>query len=616
MKGRAWISLGGFLLILAATAVQAADSLSTKYTQELDTRVWRLQGWLNKDLDGWNVRSTGSSEITNRNLPGFKPQWKNEFVLRFNAERQVSDQFNLLVETSGQDYHDRAARLLVERGVVSSSIPRYSDFQLLSTTLQSGEDTRISRASLRSGIRWQGGGQLELHLLGGGAFDRQTQGSGSGFSSRGGFGYTPDWTTPFEMQGEGWIDRYGRRRNHEATLNATAQQPFGDATDFLSLRWINRRNDLFLGTTGNVVKRLNDELHLNNSLVSPIGDEMVGFYDIQFRRTVVDYDEGDIGQGRELDFTNRFSLEGDRGSFFGRLSYSYGVEDRTYGGSLILGRRQIIQMNGGWSESGDSIQFIYNAQKLAFNSPDSLETSDRDRLIHSIRHLSSFWILPDTRLSFEALVLLDHLVNLSGARSADNRWNRVFRFSPAVDYIPAPRWRNTTRFEVLANYNVYDFEGSTSTSTLRSNALRRWSASDTLIIPITKSWQAEVATRLDLEDRGRLRWDEFIQELSDEAEAYYASIAVQRIIWTQALLTVGYRMQRRIEDRLDLDPSGETLRTQARDYKASGPLVRLQTTRAKPLQIALDASFLLVDDSAQDETVRHDSIFLTILYNW
>ncbi|MCB2198134.1 hypothetical protein KQI63_01945 [bacterium] len=592
-----------------------SDSLLTRYSQELDTRVWRLQGQLNRQEQDWSVRGLGSSEITNRNLPGFKPQWKNEFVLRLNAEHRFNRDLSLVIESAGQEYQDRAARFIVERGSVSN-LPNREDVHQVSESLRSGDDTRITRGSVRSGVKWQAGPVFEVHLLGGGAFDQQTQGEGAGPSGRGGFSYAPEWDNPFKMEGDGWIDQYGERRNHEAILAMRTRQPFGDATDILDLRWINRRNDLFLGTTGNVVRRLNDELQLANSLVSPVGNDMIGSYDIRFRNTNVDYDQGDIGAGRELDFVNRFALQGEHGDYFGMASYSYGVEDRTYGGSLILGRRQIIQLSGGWSSDGDSVLFSYNAQKLAFNSPDSLETSDRDRLIHSIRHQSIFYLLSDTRLVVDALVVLDHLVNISSVRSADNRWNRVFRLNPAIQWIPGSGWRNTTDFEVLANYNVYDFEDAVASTSLRSNALRRWSASDTLIIPLMPNWSAEIASRYDLEDRGRLRWDEFVQELSDEAQAYYGSLALQRTIWTRATLTLGYRLQHRIEDRLDRNADGSTRRSQARDYRAHGPMVRVTTTRNRNLQLNMNASFLTVDDSAQDETTRHDSIFLTLLYNW
>lgn len=604
-----------FCPLLILSSAEGSDSLLTRYSQELDTRVWRLQGQLNRQAPDWSVRGLGSSEITNRNLPGFKPQWKNEFVLRLNAERKVNDGLSLLVESAGQEYQDRAARFIVERGS-GSVLPSRDDVSQVTSTLRSGDDTRITRGSVRSGVKWRSGPVLEIHLLGGGAFDQQTQGEGAGASGRGGFNYAPEWDNPLQVEGDGWIDRYGDRRNHEATLALRTRQPFGEATDILDVRWINRRNDLFLGTTGNVVRRLNDELQLANSLLSPVGSNMLGSYDIRFRSTNVAYDQGDIGAGRELDFVNRFALQGERGNYFGHASYSYGVEDRTYGGSLILGRRQVIQLTGGWSSAGDSIFLSYNAQKLAFNSPDSLETSDRDRLIQSIRHQSIVYLLTDTRLVVDALVVLDHLVNLSSVRSADNRWNRVFRLNPAIQWIPGGGWQNKTDFEVLANYNVYDFENAATSSSLRSNALRRWSASDTLIIPLLPTWSAELASRYDLEDRGRLRWDEFVQELSDEAEAYYGSLALQRTIWTRATLTVGYRIQHRIEDRLDRRADGSTQRSQAREYRAYGPMVRLTTMRNRNLQLNMNASFLTVDDSARDETTRHDSIFLTLLYNW
>jgi len=606
------------LILLIAVSVarsEVTDTLTTRYSQELDTRVWRLQTRFHSKEAAWRSWATASEEVTNRSLPGFAPQWKNELVVRMQAQRPAGEALTLLLESQGQDYRDRAAKPILEKGE-TSPLPSINGLPPVSAGLPAGEDTRITRGAIRSGAMWQSDRQFEIHLLGGGSTDRQSQGEGSGLSSRGGFDFQPDLNNPFRLQGEGWLDTYGARRNHQALLTASATQSFGEASDRIDVRWINRRNDMFLGRSNSVASRLNDEIMITNSLLTPLAERTTGMYDIQYRKTVVEYSGSNLGEGRELDFINRFSLRTDRGRMFSDLSYSYAVEDRHYGGSLILGRRQVLQLAAGWTDHADTLHFSYTAQKLSHDSPDTLEQSDRDRLIHSLRHESAFWLMEDTRLKVEALVLLDHLVNLSSARSSDNRWNRVFRLSPSVDYLPANGWRNSIRFEVLANYNVYDFEEPSSAASLRSNALRRWSASDTLTIPIAHLWGAELTSRYDLEDRGRLRWKEFVQELSDEANAYYGSASLQWLVWTRWTISVGYRYQERNEDRFERDPSGKTIRIPARSYLARGPLLRVQTVRWSRLQSAVDASFLTVHDSTRDDPIRHDSVFITLLYSW
>jgi len=608
------IVLAGLLTAWTSFA-QTRDSLSTRYSQELDTRVLRVLALFNHSEAPWRARASTSSEVTNRNLPGFESQWKNEVFLRLNAERRITSRLALLLESSGQDYRDRAARLIVERGN-GLLLPDRTALSDVAPSLISGQDTRIGRASTRGGLRWRPDATLELHLLGGAAFDHQLQGAGSGASARGGFDWQPTWQTPFELEGDGWLDQYGPRSNHEASLKTAAQQTFGDAMDYLSASWLNRRNDLFLGTSGNVVSRVNDEIRIDNSLVTPIATSMVGTYDIQYRRSSVNYEHGDIGQGRELDFQHRFSLRGSRGPYIGDIGYSFGVEDRQYGASLILGRRQVINLSGAWSQQGDTVYVSYNAQKLRFDSPDTLEMSDRDRLIHGIRVGSGFWIQDNTRLTFEALILLDHLVNLNSVRSADNRWNRVFRLSPGVEWIPASGWRNQTRFELLANYNVYDFEDLAAATSFRSNALRRWSASDTLRVPLGKSWATEWATRYDLEDRGRLRWKEFTQELSEEAKAWFGTITLEKAVWARFTLIGGYKWHERMEDQLDRNADGQTIRTPARTYRAYGPLFRVVSRRWTRILLSLDATLLTVDDSARPAKEKRNSVFLTFLYRW
>jgi len=343
----------------------------------------------------------------------------------------------------------------------------------------------------------------------------------------------------------------------------------------------------------------------------------VASYNASYRKSVVDINSIDSKRGSDLDFIHLVTLQMNKGDYHYRLSYNYGIEDREYYGNLILGRRQNISFYGGWSNAlNDSVRINFGTEKLKFDSPDSLELSDRDRLVHTLNFHSSFYFLRSTRFSFDALVLLDHLVNLESQRSADNRWNRVFRVSPGIEWVPYKNVRNRAVFEVLANYTAYDFENTSLPGSIRSNVLRRWSASDTLSFPLNDQFQLEVSARYDLEDRGRLLWEEFKQELSHESRAYYSSFSIKRTLWKMLYFKIGYKSQRREEDQLERGIGDLMLRTRVRTYIVTGPFALIESRRWKNKYMSVEANLLTVNDSLSDDNERLDTFKAVFHYLW
>jgi len=603
------------LLAASAASAQEADSLGMRYHQELNTRSLGFTGsWL-RSSSAWIVAARGRTEITERALPQYEPQWKTDLGFDFSAEQSLAAGWKALLESEGQDYHDREASLRINLGSggpipITDVIPQPP---LRSVT---GQNSRISRASVRGGVSWDADPAWEFSLLGGGSMDRQLEGAGEGFSGRA----EADWIDPANrasrIQGLGWIDTYGNRRQQETLARAATVRTFGDAEDRLSASWQNRRYDLFLGADNNVVQRVSEETHVDNRLVTPLNPGSWGVYTLGYRRSTVDYRGGGPGRSYELDLINQLALQGQRGPYNGSVSYGYNVEDRKYSGDLILGRRQVLALNAGWGGTRqDSLRLSATTQKLTFDSPDTLETSDHDRLIHRIVVRSIVPFAEDTRLIVEGLVVLDHLVYLNADRSSENRWNRVFRIMPIVEWLPAPGWRNRASFEILANYTAYDFEDVAS-GEVRSNVLRRWSAADTLRAPVGSLLSVETTVRYDLEDRGRLRWAQFQQELSDDLHATYLSAAIERSMLNRVLLKLGYRVQRRYEDRYLANQSGGTQTVRSRTYFVYGPFLRIQSGWRSPLRLSVDTTLQRVEDSAGSGPARLDRVDLTLVYLW
>ena len=604
-----------FLILPGLSIAQVSDSLTANYRQELDTRLWRVQETLRVEESGYSLRSSGYGSLTQRRLPGYKSQWKTDFSTSLDLSRRFNDELSLLVEMVGQDFRDSEAGYIRDRGKSSINPEDYllNDSSLNTTALSIGQNSRIARATTRAGVQYAPRPNFESKLLVGGSFDDQIEGSGEGFAGSSGLYWGNALDSGFDVEADGWLNQYGSRQNHHVFARGLTMNQFGDATNQLATSWRNRRTDLFFGTSGQTVSRVSEEIRIDNRLIGPVNSQITGIYELSYRKTAVDYRGGGPGPGDEMDLINRFTARGSRGNWYGDLSYQYGLEDRTYG-DLILGRNQILALNLERRQGPDSLTFRISTEKWKYDSPDSMETSDRDRLIHRFSSAASYRVMDRTQLTVDALVLLDHLVNMHEQRSADNRWNRVFRISPGVEWIPSTGWRNHAVFEILANYSDYDFEEGTGT--VRSNVYRRWSAADTVNVPLPLNLDGKFSGRLDLEDRGRLHWDEFIQEVSDEKRAMFWSASLAKLYWSHLLIEAGYRSHRREEDRFDLAPDGSTLRSRINTYQVTGPFFRLETLRLINLRVAVEVVLQNVDSSSPSARNSLDRVEAVVVYRW
>ena len=155
----------------------------------------------------------------------------------------------------------------------------------------------------------------------------------------------------------------------------------------------------------------------------------------------------------------------------------------------------------------DSVEFSGMTSILRYDTPSDLNTDDRDELrdILGLTYTHRFTSYFSARTLFE--VNLNHLVYLSGLRSADNTWNRIFRISPRFAYSPSNWFHSYNTFEVLANYTTYDFEFVAGS--VRSFAFRQFAFIDSTTWGITKRCSLSWTHYLRFYERGELNWDGF-----------------------------------------------------------------------------------------------------------
>jgi len=187
----------------------------------------------------------------------------------------------------------------------------------------------------------------------------------------------------------------------------------------------------------------------------------------------------------------------------------------------------------------DNIRLVSSVGILRYDTPDLLNTDDRDELLVTsgieFVHLFS----KDFFLAVNADLTLFHMVYLDRDQSANNNWNRVLRFSPSIDYAPTSWFHTVARTEVLANYTVSDYEQQVAS--IRSFSFRQALWSDSTMIQLSKRIQCNYSGSLRIFERGTLRWKEF----KEKPEEYYIEKTFwPEFIWSSEMglkVGIGYR---------------------------------------------------------------------------
>ncbi|MCX6141214.1 MAG: hypothetical protein NTX15_10380 [Candidatus Kapabacteria bacterium] len=164
---------------------------------------------------------------------------------------------------------------------------------------------------------------------------------------------------------------------------------------------------------------------------------------------------------------------------------------------------------GEWYPSSlDTFRLDVTGWLLKYDTPSASNDDDRDELstvatLTYARRLSKPFSF-SLGLSGQYL----HRVFLKASRSALNNVNRVLRLSPTL-YIVGSVVRMQPQFEVLANYTVYDYEGSASS--VRSFSFRQISYRDSIRVQLTPRLHAESQVLLRYYERATLQWSSFAE---------------------------------------------------------------------------------------------------------
>ena len=154
--------------------------------------------------------------------------------------------------------------------------------------------------------------------------------------------------------------------------------------------------------------------------------------------------------------------------------------------------------------SADNLSFAGSLSVLQYDTPDSLNTDDRDELLLnlSLKERRTFSSVFHAAITVEAT--LSHIVYLKRDKSANNNWNRIFRLSPEMTYTPSKFFTMFNAFEVLANYTVFDFESLVPS--VKSYSYRQVAFLDSTSYDMTSRIGFDMTTYVRVYERGELHW--------------------------------------------------------------------------------------------------------------
>ena len=145
------------------------------------------------------------------------------------------------------------------------------------------------------------------------------------------------------------------------------------------------------------------------------------------------------------------------------------------------------------------------ASLFRYDTPSTLNYDDRDELTNTLAFEIDNRFTPFLTAGIGAEADMIHVVYITSQRSANNDRNFIYKLFPVVTYSDS-RIRSYNKFEVLANYTVYDYEAF---SQIHSFSFRQASFLDSTSAVLGSRLTASLLTNVKLYTRGELYWSSF-----------------------------------------------------------------------------------------------------------
>ncbi|MBU1636654.1 hypothetical protein KKC97_03210 [bacterium] len=328
--------------------------------------------------------------------------------------------------------------------------------------------------------------------------------------------------------------------------------------------------DVYRGALLPASRRSEQQFLFRDELEYEIADRVSVSMSGDFQRETTDLG-GEGVSGADLEEQQNglaVSLKGAYRKSAGQASLSIRSVSQTIRGEILNGRKTEAAFLGSTMLPDHSnLGLRLAVSKYTLDTRSDQNFDDRDELGFRIE---SKWVkaLRGTLVyELRALAHLDHLVYIFEETSANNRWTRLFLLGSAIRHTPCAMFTQEFQFAVSANYQAYDFEFNPKAT--RSTVFRRFSAGDSVAVHFTESFWIDTRFTFQIEELGRLYWEEFEEARSDETKSWSISAALNRKLTRRFIAGAGYLWNRRYGDQFT--NSEDSLRERFQDLNSYGP---------------------------------------------
>ncbi|MDP8228568.1 MAG: hypothetical protein P9M15_03850 [Candidatus Electryoneaceae bacterium] len=617
------------------------DGLTSGVLTATYRQGFNLEQWYGNILLNRMFGKTGSLEFDERltvwlhHASGYQRQWKVNQQLDFTVQHPAKKPFDWLLTGEMGRFIDRQAHRTANDIRFFPLIPLEQDISFQQGSAQwntFGGTNNITDGYLGLGGAYNWQKQVTLNSVIGPLYDNH-----NGFIRHG-----LRWTAGLDgsndknsVQVDGWLDRFPGGNDYGWSAVLRGDYIFaGQGSDNFTILYSGdkRRQSFSLAEMAN--RRYDETLILSNHLTTGgqeyLSSRSTGWsmsWDSQMIRQRTTHSGGNIDySNREFVWRNDLNLLWDISrDLSGNVTAGVDLQQQQYTGDIIQGRRahlgQILHYT---PSSSDTLSLETRAIRYRYDTPDESDYNDRDELRYLIALNYGKILSPQINLKFRLEIDLHHLVYIYRARSGDNRWTRLLTLSSELPWDDGPI-NNVARFAVTSHYTNYDYSPATESM---SRVYRSFTARDTLRIAFSRRFDCEADFALMVDDHGRFRWSDWVEEISEDGYGYTFALKPSGTI-SDYRISAGWSWHRR-RTTLHLTSgsagsSGET--ADGESIRSSGPLFSFTFPASrydgfsgsgrsfKGLRAELTGSILWVDDRLRG-SYRLPDIHLLLLWSF
>jgi hypothetical protein len=562
---------------IAAPVQAQSDSLQFRLFHGLDEIGSDTHYYLDLHNSLFWSKIRGDASGLYRRSSGSQGDLKTDASLSGEIGRSLGPNFDLKTIFESNYY-----KFLQFRGPLPFAVPYTSPASFWNLSASQGQlsspTQKINRSMLGLGGTYSPQDNLMITGVAGGRWDRREGYYDHGYNASltGRLdsvilsGYKNDLDLFLEQE------ELGDRLNRDLKLNYGLEMEFSPrSTNRLFVHYRQKRYDYHIWGTGSIGSRFDGDRSLQNQLLYDINNNIRLLWDTQFG----DFRHEDRSANGttvrlETNTATALTLRAAQKlvAEWIRLRFDWGAQEDVTG----LKRERGTNLESGITcsvTSRDSLDFTTSVRKRQYDTSDTSNYDDRDRLRYDFDLFYEHDFSSQFKVSQRAEVILEHLVYIFGQKSDQNNWNRIFRLLPEIYFKPHPDISNRARFELVANLSDYDFE--LDPAFIRSTIYRRYTASDSLTWSPHSGWDVVGEYSLSLEDGGRLLWDQWIQQISEEYRSHLFSLILERHTQMGIRFDLGFTIYERKGWEYSVGTDGQTQKLPFYYLTRWGPLLRL-----------------------------------------